>query len=300
MRLFLKLLGGVLLVGLLLLLVLLVPPHLQIRGVEPELPSDEQLRELLTVPNGPIRLRYVNTSSQRLPTGVLGHTVFLVEWANGQIFMIDAGMDREAAIEFGRLMESALGAEEAISHGSIDQLLATETMRVEGVAFTHLHIDHVQGIKPFCVRRGAGAKIFQTSWQKELQNFNTTEAAELVASSCLVEGQVLGEGFMEVAGFPGIGVAALGGHTPGSTLFAIAIDDRLWILSGDISNSKADLLSDTGKGFAYSYLMVPENTARTAELRKWLTRLDSKEDMTVLVSHDLPDIQASGLVEFSP
>jgi glyoxylase-like metal-dependent hydrolase (beta-lactamase superfamily II) len=255
------------------------------------------LRGLLDIENGPIRLRFVNTSSQQLPVGILGHTVFIAEWADGKLFMIDAGMDRGAAIEFGRLMETALGAEEAVSHGSIDRLLGAKTMRVEGVAFTHLHIDHTQGIEPFCEKRGAGAKVYQTSWQRDLTNFNTTEGAEIIANSCLAAGELAGDELMEVAGFPGLGIVGLGGHTPGSTLFAIAVDGRLWILSGDITNSKADLLSDTGKGFLYSYLMVPENTARTAVLRPWLVELDAKDDMTVLVSHDVKDIQASGLVE---
>ena len=123
MRLVLKILGAGLVLGLILAAIALVPPHLQVRSVEPALPDVTALRALLSVENGPVRLRYVNTSSQALPQGELGHTVFLVEWANGNLFMIDAGMDREAAIEFGRLMETALGAEEAISHGTIAALL---------------------------------------------------------------------------------------------------------------------------------------------------------------------------------
>jgi glyoxylase-like metal-dependent hydrolase (beta-lactamase superfamily II) len=103
---------------------------------------------------------------------------------------------------------------------------------------------------------------------------------------------------MAVEGFPGLGVIALGGHTPGSTLFAVAIGDQLWLLSGDISNSKADLLSDTGKGFLYSYLLVPENTARNDVLRPWLGELDAEEDMIVIVSHDLFDIAARGMTEY--
>ena len=298
MRLVLKLLGGALILGILLLAFRLVPPHLQIGSVEPRLPSEARLRGLLTVRDGPVRLRVLNTSSQQLPDGELGHTVFIAEWANGNLFMIDAGMDREAAIEFGRLMELALGAEEAVSHGSIDQLLGADTMRVQGVAFTHLHIDHTQGIKPFCEARGSGASVYQTSWQKDLLNFNTTEGAAIVANSCLAEGQMVGDELLEIADFPGLGIAGLGGHTPGSTLFAIALNDRIWILSGDITNAKADLRSDTGKGFLYSYLLVPENTARTAELRQWLLKLDSNDDMTILVSHDVGEVLASGIVEF--
>ena len=299
MRLFSKILGGGVILGLVLAAIALVPPHLQIRSVEPELPDAAGLRALLSAPNGPVRIRYVNTSSQELGQGELGHTVFLVEWANGNLFMIDTGMDRKTAVEFGELMELALGGEEAVSHGTIAELLGEDTMRVTGVAYTHLHIDHSQGTVPFCVARGPGASVFQTSWQADLHNSNTVEGAAIVADSCLEPGTV-GDGAVKaVEGFPGIGLVALGGHTPGSTLFAIAAGDRLWLLSGDISNSKADLLSNTGKGLLYSYLIVPEHTARSDALRSWLGRLDANEDMTVIVSHDLLDIAASGMAEYS-
>ena len=85
MRLFLKLVGGALVVGVLFLAIRLVPAHLQIRSVEPALPSEAELRGLLDVENGPIRLRFVNTSSQQLPAGELGHTVFIAEWADGKL-----------------------------------------------------------------------------------------------------------------------------------------------------------------------------------------------------------------------
>jgi glyoxylase-like metal-dependent hydrolase (beta-lactamase superfamily II) len=299
MRLFSKILGGSLVLGLVLAAIALVPPHLQIRSVEPALPDVVGLRDLLSVEHGPVGIRYVNTSSQALGQGELGHTVFLVEWANGNLFMVDAGMDRKTAVEFGRLMESVLGAEEAVSHGTIAELLGEDTMRVMAVGYTHLHIDHAQGTVPFCAARGSGASVFQTSWQADLHNFNTEESAAIVAESCLEPG-TLGEGaVMAVDGFPGIGLVALGGHTPGSTLFAVAVGDRLWLLSGDISNSKADLLNDTGKGFLYSYLIVPEHTGRNELLRPWLAALDAEADTTVIVSHDLPDIAASGMAEYN-
>lgn len=279
--------------------VFLIPPHLQVRGVEPPLPDVSQLRALLTVDDGPVSVRYLDTSSQKLPAGELGHTVFLVEWANGNVFMIDAGMDRETALEFGSLLQTLLGAEEgAVFHGTVPDLVGKDTSRVTGVGFTHLHIDHVQGLLAFCEARGEGARVYQTSWQAELHNFNTVESAGLVEDSCLRPGNLSGEGVMPVDGFPGLGVVALGGHTPGSTLFAIASGDQLWLLSGDTTNTKADLLSNTGKGFLYSYLVVPENTARTEVLRKWLAALDANDDMSVVVSHDLGDVAGSGIPEF--
>ena len=298
MRLFSKIFGGGLVLALVLASIALVPSHLQVRSVEPGLPNAARLRALLSVEDGPVRLRYVNTSSQALPQGELGHPVFLVEWANGNLFMIDAGMDRKTAVEFGKLMEFALDADEAVSHGTIAELLGDDTMRVMGVAYTHLHLDHTQGTVPFCAARGSGAVVFQTDWQADLHNFNTVEGATIVADSCLERGTLSDGTVQSVEGFPGLGLVALGGHTPGSTLFTIAVGDRLWLLSGDISNTKADLQSNTGKGFLYSYLIVPEHTGRSDLLRSWLGELDANEDMTVIVSHDLHDIAASGMAEY--
>jgi glyoxylase-like metal-dependent hydrolase (beta-lactamase superfamily II) len=283
------------LLALLLVAFTLVPAHVQVRGVEPPLPSEAQLRSLLSVENGPVSVRYINTSTQKLPQGKLGHTVFLVEWADGKLFMIDAGMDRAGAADFSGVLESALGAEPAVFHGTAAELLGDDIQRVVGVAFTHLHIDHTQGMLRFCEARGPGASLYQTSWQATLHNFNTDEGAAIVADSCLQRGDLSGEGIMTVEGLPGLGIVGLGGHTPGSTLFAVAAGDRLWLFSGDTTNSKADLLSNTGKGFVYSYLLVPENTARTRALRVWFAGLGAKDDISLVVSHDISDIETSGM-----
>jgi glyoxylase-like metal-dependent hydrolase (beta-lactamase superfamily II) len=294
-RLFLKAATALLALVLLGAAFFLVPPHLQVNGVEPPLPGAAQLRALAAAEDGPVAVRYVNVSTQPLPGGTLGHAVFLVEWANGNLFMIDAGMDRAAALEFASLLESLLGAGPAEFHGDVAELLGADVARVAGVGFTHLHIDHAQGVLPFCEARGPGATLYQTPWQAELHNFNTEQGAAIVAASCLQPGDLNGDGVMTIEGFPGLGIVGLGGHTPGSTLFAIPTGDRLWLLSGDTTNTRADLLSNTGKGFVYSYLLVPENTARTEALRLWLAGLDANDDMTVVVSHDLAEIEASGM-----
>lgn len=298
MRLLLMVVAGGILAVALVVAVIVVPALLQVRGVEPPLPDAAELRSLLEVEDGPVRLRYVNTSSQAIGDRTLGHTVFLAEWANGDVFMIDAGMDREQAAAFGELMQTLLDAGEARSHGTIAELLGPEVQRVKGVAYTHLHIDHSQGTLPFCEARGPGARVFQTRWQAELHNFNTDEGAGIVADSCLEPGELSGGTILRPEGFPGLGLVGLGGHTPGSTLFAIPVDGQLWIFSGDITNTKQDLLTHTGKPALYSYLMVPEHTGRTAQLRLWLAELDRRPDVRVVVSHDLTDIEASGMEEF--
>jgi glyoxylase-like metal-dependent hydrolase (beta-lactamase superfamily II) len=289
-----KLIAKIVAAGLLVLiigmLVFLLPAHLQVREVSPDLPSDESLRELLRADNAPVRVSYISTSSQRYEGGLLGHNSVFIEWANGDLVMIDAGMDEPQALEFGELMQSLNGGEDPILFGSISQLLGEDVSRVKAVGFTHLHIDHTQGLLNFCDARGAGALSLQLDYQRELHNFNTEEGGDIVAQSCLRPLDITGAGLVGVDQFPGLAMYPLGGHTPGSTLFAVADGDRLLLFTGDITNSKSDLVNNIDKSAIYSYLLVPENTTRTAQLREWLRKLDNNDDMQVVVSHDIQDM----------
>jgi glyoxylase-like metal-dependent hydrolase (beta-lactamase superfamily II) len=298
MRLTLTLLVGLSVLTIIAGLAFLLPPHLQTQAVEPSLPSEAELLAFGDNNRGPVSIRYINTASQNLPDGILTHSVFVIEWQDGRLFVVDTGMDSATAIEFGKPLESVLGAEPAISHGDVAELLGDGIEKVAAIAFTHLHIDHTQGIVPFCHTRGGGVTAYQTTWQSELHNFNTDEGANLISSSCLAHRILDGEGILTMDDFPGLGIVAIGGHTPGSTLFVVPIDDTLWLLSGDTTNSKELMLSNTGKGFIYSYLLVPENTARMQALRLWLSRLDAKDNIKVIVSHDLGDIRSSDMREY--
>lgn len=300
MKLFAKIVGIVVLLLLVAVIIFLLPAHLQVRAVEPPLPTEESLRALLDLDTGPTRVSLLTTSSQRTGSGVLGHNSVVIEWANGEIVLIDAGMDEAAAVEFGELIGSMRGdAEQPEIYGNIAQLLGADIDRVKAVGFTHLHIDHSQGVVNFCAARGEGASLLQTTYQRDLHNFNTTEGAALIASSCLRQNIVEGDGLMQFARFPGLALYPLGGHTPGSTLFAVADGKRLLLFSGDITNSKADISNDQAKAFLYSYLLVPENNQRTAVLRDWLRNLDQQADIEVVVSHDLQNMQ-SVLPAFQP
>ncbi|MFK8050178.1 MAG: MBL fold metallo-hydrolase [Halioglobus sp.] len=286
-----KIFLGILLILMALLAMFLLPQHLQIRQVNPPLPSEQSLRGLLEVPSRPTDVRYLTTSTQEGGIGLLSHNSVLIEWPNGDMVMIDAGMDAEAAVEFGELLKSMGPAEDVTVLGEIGQMLGSDISRVKAVGFTHLHIDHTQGLVNFCQARGEGALALQTGYQHKLQNFNTEEGAVIISRSCLKADIRDGDGLIEFDRFPGLAMYPLGGHTPGSTLFVVAHGDRLLLFSGDITNNKADILNDQGKGFLYSYLFVPENTARTGQLRDWLRSLNQQDDIEVVVSHDLNDMQ---------
>ena len=93
MRLFAKIILGLISLAVLGLAIFLVPPHLQILGIESDLPNEQALRDLMTTEDGPIAVHYVLTASQSVRGRQLAHTTFLVEWANGNLFAIDAGTE---------------------------------------------------------------------------------------------------------------------------------------------------------------------------------------------------------------
>lgn len=296
MRWLLRILIALLLLSVLGLGVFLGPAHLQIRGIAPPLPSGADLRNLATVSGGPVSIGIALSSSQVGPRRTLGHTVVLITWPDGRRFMIDAAMDQPATKEFAQLIAKLspdMGP--AAFHGTTAELLGDSIGSVNGLGFTHLHSDHVQGVDAFCTARGRGARVYQTPWQGSEHNLHTQESAEQLAASCLAQVVVDGQGLRTVPDFPGLGIVALGGHTPGSTLFAVNVDGTLWLMSGDISNVKTKLLSNTGKGWLYSTIFVPENTARTEELRLWLRDLDSQSNTEVIVAHDFAAALDSGM-----
>lgn len=280
--------------------VILVPAHLQVRRVHPALPTPEEIAALRERPEGPTAVGYLTVSSQKRPDGTLGHTVFVAEWPDGRLFLIDLGMDEAGARDFSDLMLKMGATEAATFEGSIADLLGDDIGRVAGVGFTHLHTDHTQGVGAYCAARGAGSRGVRSTWQDTVHNLHTKDGAALVAGSCLERVVVEGEGLLEVPGFPGLGMIPLGGHTPGSTAFVVPVGEKLWVFSGDTTNRKSDLLDNVGKGFLYSYLIVPEDTGRTEQLRRWFAAIDARDDAEVVVSHDFDALQQSELPRWKP
>lgn len=292
----LRLLAALLVLGLAALAWRVVPAHLQVRRVHPRLPSAAELRTLLAVPGGPASIRYVVTSSQPLARGTIAHSVFLAEWPGGALFAVDAGMDAAAALEFGELLETMSGGGAVEPGGTVPELIGAAVSRVRGLGFTHLHIDHTQGVEALCEAGPApGARIHQGAAQASLTDPNTKEGAAIVAGSCFEKVVAGEEGLLTLAEFPGMALIPLGGHTACSTAFAFAVNGHLWVLSGDTTNTRDALLENEGKGFLYSGLLVPEDTARTELLRRYFAALDAEEDITVVVSHDLDALRASGM-----
>jgi glyoxylase-like metal-dependent hydrolase (beta-lactamase superfamily II) len=272
----------------------LLPAHRQIRRIAPPLPDRSAIEAALAGVAGPVSLRAVNSATQSHPSGTqVSHPAYLLEWADGRRFLIDAGMEPEAAVEFGRPIEFLLGSDPAVPHGSVAEQLGDAVIAsVMGIAFTHLHTDHTQGIGALCRgRAGQPLRVFQTPVQADELNHTTRPGlAHIEGARCAEIERLPGanaSGLHPVPGFPGLLAIVGGGHTPGSTLYVAPVGDLVWVMAGDPTNFMESVRLDRPKAALYSYLIVPESGARLSVLRAWLRDLDGARGFEVAISHDL-------------
>lgn len=289
----LLLLVGVPAVVVLLALLATLPAHLQVRGIHPVLPAFETLAHALDQPGGPVAVAYVNTASQRGPLGTLGHPGVLLTWPDGRQFLVDTGMPPDEAVAFGGPMETLLGADPTVTYGSLADQLGSAVNDIRGIGFTHLHSDHTAGLPSLCAAQASPAPVYQAPLQSRELNYTTRMGVGALEEAACGRRELGGEVIMPVPGFPGLAAVSLGGHTPGSTLFAARVGDAYWLFSGDITNDKRSLLQDLPKPLVYSLFIVPEDTAWTARLRQYLKTLDDIDAVTVLPAHDIEVMAAS-------
>jgi glyoxylase-like metal-dependent hydrolase (beta-lactamase superfamily II) len=286
--------------------VVLVPAHVGIRREHPPLPAIETVQAALSaVVDGPVRLRWIVTSSQAMPRSmVLGsgdphpdrpyrlcHSAFAVEWEDGRILLIDAGMTRAQAAAFGAMGEWA-GAEPIEVATTVAAALGPRVKDAAGVVFTHLHVDHVDGVRELCAA-GDEPRIdaFLNSAQAQRTNHTTGDALATVRSlPCLRPVELAAAGLLPLEGFPGAFVIPVAGHTPGSQVIVIAMRDgrgrRAIAFTGDVVNHIDGVNFDIGKPALYRALVVPEDDGRLSEVRRFLRDLRDIAGFELLVSHD--------------
>ena len=279
------------------LLAFTIPARWQIQSIAPELPTWAALADALDVQDGPVRLALVNTASQSMPPVELGHPGILIDWPDGRRFLIDTGMPPDAARKFGIPIE-LLGGGPTTTYGAVATQLGEAVQSVKGIAFTHLHSDHTDGLPGICAAQNQPATVFQTSLQQRELNY-TTDLGMVALDAAVCPRQGLAEGTIKpVPGFPGLLAVSLGGHTPGSTLYAMNVEGKTWIFSGDITNDRHSLLENLPKAWWYTALVTPEDTDRTAQLREWLAQLDQQPGVTVLPAHDVQAMRAAGVLDW--
>ena len=328
MRLLFKTIGFALLAGPLLLCGVLAWEHVEIRRVGPALPPIDDLLAPDLNSDLPVRLTWINTASQPMPRAAvldpdrdpnpeapytMSHPSFVVEWADGRLFLIDMGMDAEAARRFGKPLEWLGGADPMVPHGSTSARLGRDRDRVAGIAFTHMHKDHTTGLLELCRNRAAGAApvpVYQTHDQVSRVNHTTLPAKRQLEQAGCIERRSLGagSGLIPVDGFRGLFAIPAAGHTPGSTMYVVQVrgaaaeegggDASTWVITGDVVNHVQGIELGLSKPRLYSLLMVPEDDERLGRVRDFLRELSARPGVRLLVSHDQNEIESTGLARW--
>lgn len=286
-----------------------------IAALDPPLPTVEEVLAFDARADLPVRLSWINTASQKMPRSavlepaldptptapyVMSHAVFVLEWPDGRLFLIDAGMDRESALAFGRPIEWVSGGEPIQPIASAAERLGAALARVEGIAFTHEHTDHTSGVAELCRRRARPLALFQSPLQVRESNFTTRPGQRQLAEAGCLEPHLLESGpLYAIPGFPGLLFFAAAGHTPGSQVFVAHVREngavRTWLFTGDVVNQIDGVRRNIPKPAFYSALVVPESTARLDTVRRFLAGLERDHGAGLLVSHDQLSLEASGI-----
>jgi len=311
----LRLLALVLLAALVVAAAGLGLAHRGVRGLGAPLPAD--LPALEAGPDLAVDVLVVNTASQPVPRAqvldadrdpaperpyVLGHPAFVLTWADGRRLLVDAGMDRAAAASFGRPLELLTAAGSVEAHGDVAEQLGADALGGPlGLVFTHLHVDHTQGVRALCAaRRGAPIALFQTAAQAARRSYTTRAGAAHVEEAGCVRRTILPDApLAALPGFPGVAVLWAAGHTPGSQVILAAVRaeggaPRRIAFAGDVANAVDGIRADVPKPFLYRLLVVPEDDARLGEVRRFLAGLE-RAGFALAPSHDLVHLRALGL-----
>ncbi len=289
--------------------------HLAIRGERAPLPSPEAIVESAPGSDRPVRLAWINTASQAMPRSavldpardkrttdpyVMSHPSFVLEWSDGRMLLVDVGMSREHAISFGGPIALMTGGEAIQPLTAVAERLGEARARVRGALFTHLHTDHTGAIADVCAGPGHRLSVFMTDAQAERTNYTSRPGLALLRDApCVQMERLTGGPLFAPAGFPGVFVIAAGGHTPDSQIIIAhvrgSLELRTYAFVGDIVNNIDGVNDDVPKPWAYRTLFVPEDGTRQAELRGFLKELRDRRDVTLLVSHDQRQLEASGI-----
>lgn len=314
----LLLIAALALVALVLVSVGLVWAHIEIRGIEPPLPEPAALLRRGSATDLPTA-SFINTAIQEMPRSAvldsdldpapdrsyaMAHPAFVLEWTDGRILLIDAGMDRESAFAFGKPIERLAGGSPIDPKSPLAHVLGPHVERVKAIAFTHLHADHTQGLLGLCDFTDGPIRVVQTPLQAEHGNYTTAAGrAQIEEAPCARPETLVGEGVFGIPGFPGVSIVPAGGHTPGSQIFVAHATQKIgpvvtWVWAGDIVNQIDGIEYDVPKPTLYSLFVVPEAPARLSALRRFLHELGKSPRTRLIVSHDWELLHLVGIAKW--
>ena len=246
MRRLLKLLGatvGVVLIGAVLVL---LQARWEIRSINPSLPTSADIDSALANVDTPVRISYVLTAEQIMPT-VPDRSSRVSDRVARRTDVVDrCRMTREGAVSFGKPFE-LLGGQPSDAYGSLGEQLGDRVPAVGAVVFTHLHVDHTGG-NGSSVGNTRGITIFQTPLQADRVNYLTRGGKpDIAAAACATAVRLDGGPISSIPEYPGIVVVVCGRPPPCSTMYFVKIGDVTWALVGDISFSRQDIAENRSR-----------------------------------------------------
>jgi glyoxylase-like metal-dependent hydrolase (beta-lactamase superfamily II) len=289
--------------------------HWEIQAERAPLPNVAEVLDFGMSGELPVKVSVIETSQQRTPRDtvlavdqasppepyVMTHPSFVLEWADGRLLLVDVGMTHAGAIKFGQPIERFFKGGPAEALTTTAAALGDAATRVQGIVFTHLHIDHVDGLRELCPRVGHPVKVFMTAPQQDAWTPFTAEGRSLVEHAGCTERVRLGSApLAPLDGFPGVGVMAVGGHTPGSQALLAVIRDadgvlHRYIFTGDVTNTIEGMRRDVPKPLFYRLVIVPEDDDRLGELRRYFGTLERERGIAIVVSHDQGHLHSLGI-----
>ena len=251
-------------------------PHLdEIRGVAGMIPGARALR--INVLKFAESRRTKNFSVKGAPAepSVQARTAYQVVYAGGSV-MIDSGMDQQVHKFFGRGVEEPYDAEANLQ-------VQMALRGAKSIVMTHEHGDHVAGvirtpsldeIAPKTVLTRAQVQTLITSPQMpEIKLTEETAKRYIVIDY---------EKYLPFA--PGFVLIKAAGHTPGSQMIYVALENgKEYLFVGDSAWHMDNIRLMKGKDASW----IKEDEDALAAQLKWLNGLaKSQKNLFIVVSHD--------------
>lgn len=233
----------------------------------------------------PVRVNHVKVAEATLPRAALFsgfdfsphrmvHGAYQVVYPDGSYVLIDSGFGAEIARQMAARGEARYDGETA-------RALARALPSARVVAMTHEHLDHIQGLAEVDDLPALAERVFLPTPQHANPNTRELLPAELLDAIEPVDY----EGARAIA--PGVAVFPAPGHTPGSQLVFVRLQDgRGFLFIGDVA-WHMDMIRELAyrPRLVTDFMLNEDRRAVMAQLRTLNGLLDDPE-MRVVSSHD--------------
>lgn len=175
--------------------------------------------------------------------------VAVAEHHDGTIWLVDAGWDAETCCEpsrLGWLQRRMLGVRLSPGDDVASHLrqAGLDPSRVSAIVATHLHLDHVAGVRDFpnaelIATRSEYNQAMQSSWRRGYRREDLERASRLRLVDMQPESRV---GFLRSCALTeDVLMLDAAGHTTGHAAVLLREQDRQWLVAGDAAYVRTEL-----------------------------------------------------------